>query len=527
MDFTQDGDSTRKIPVVPSILQRQFADIENRGEGTCSVIETGDASYHLGSLTLARWLQGGLGGQPHQPKSLILLSPSVLSRIVDLQLPHLVILDERQEPSEELSCLARATVALATTPRRAIDHVRRGNLQLTDVVQVLVMDLGIAGTTSDSSYGMQNFIQDVQFLAVKFPKRCTVEYLTVDLAALEPWNGTIFSRNRVLARSTWDRMPCPLHLWTTGAPSPQDVTDILFTLQGTSAEKLVVCATGDERDEVSIRLHEGVPPLSACTVSLQEIVSGAYVPRSGTTLATVTYGLNMEECISLLRRILSWPTEPISADCILPDTCREAILTSKETLLMNNETKKTPADLDVLAGKIQLLAGKTKADSNPEELDQLKKLIKKNVPFLLRGYFTAYLLRELLSNDTTKPRQNRGPKPQAAPQPKKERPPRAEKPQASATTEGQETEKPQRVIPEGAKTLYLNIGKMKRLYSKDLSQLLQTELGITREDIYGIRIYDKYSFITMSQENCEKAIEKLNGMDFKGRTASVSYSTKE
>ena len=55
-------------------------------------------------------------------------------------------------------------------------------------------------------------------------------------------------------------------------------------------------------------------------------------------------------------------------------------------------------------------------------------------------------------------------------------------------------------LPEGARTLYLNIGKMKRLYAKELSQLLQTELGVTREEIFSIRIHDKYSFISMSEE---------------------------
>jgi hypothetical protein len=68
---------------------------------------------------------------------------------------------------------------------------------------------------------------------------------------------------------------------------------------------------------------------------------------------------------------------------------------------------------------------------------------------------------------------------------------------------------------------------MKRLYAKELSLLLQKELEITREDIFSLRIHDKYSFISMTEENCEKAIAKLNGMDIKGRTAAVSYSNKE
>jgi hypothetical protein len=68
---------------------------------------------------------------------------------------------------------------------------------------------------------------------------------------------------------------------------------------------------------------------------------------------------------------------------------------------------------------------------------------------------------------------------------------------------------------------------MRRLYAKELSQILQDNLGISREDIYSLRIHDKYSFITLSQENADKAIEKLNGMDIRGRTASITYSNKE
>lgn len=103
----------------------------------------------------------------------------------------------------------------------------------------------------------------------------------------------------------------------------------------------------------------------------------------------------------------------------------------------------------------------------------------------------------------------------------------AERRQEKAAEGGQEApQKTERALPEGAKTLYLNVGKMKHLYAKNLSILLQKELGITRDDIYSLRVHDKYSFITMSEENCDKAIEKINGMDINGRTAQINYSTK-
>ncbi|MCH3907084.1 MAG: DbpA RNA binding domain-containing protein [Sphaerochaeta sp.] len=187
---------------------------------------------------------------------------------------------------------------------------------------------------------------------------------------------------------------------------------------------------------------------------------------------------------------------------------------------MDNEKNKADQDQAAIA-KIQILVGKTKADPNPEELEHLKKLIKKNVPFTLRSYFMAYLFRELQQGgqrSQAPARRNPAPRPQA---------PRPAKEATEGTTPEQKPERVEKPLPEGAKTLYLNIGKMKRLYAKELSQIFQDQLGITKDDIYAIRIHDKYSFVSLSGENCEKAIAKMNGMDIKGRTVAVSYSNKE
>lgn len=185
---------------------------------------------------------------------------------------------------------------------------------------------------------------------------------------------------------------------------------------------------------------------------------------------------------------------------------------------MDKHNKSKPHE-DLVIGTIQVLSGKTKADPNPDELESLKKLIKKNVPFMLRGYFTAYLLREILQANTprrqTRSTTVRAPKSEKESEPKKEV--AVEAPKA----------REERPLPEGARTLYLNIGKMKRLYTKELSQILQDELSIERDEIYSIRIHDKYSFISMSEPNCEKAIATLNGKEIKGRTASITYSNKE
>jgi hypothetical protein len=68
---------------------------------------------------------------------------------------------------------------------------------------------------------------------------------------------------------------------------------------------------------------------------------------------------------------------------------------------------------------------------------------------------------------------------------------------------------------------------MRRLYAKELSQIFQDQLGIKKEELYSIRVHDKYSFITLPEAYAEKAIEKMNGLDIRGRTATISYSNKE
>ena len=190
------------------------------------------------------------------------------------------------------------------------------------------------------------------------------------------------------------------------------------------------------------------------------------------------------------------------------------------------ENEKKGFDEEALKQKISEVMGAINSCTDPDELEAIKKIVKQNVPFTRRGYFSAMVLKMLLEKPQRreKPqRENRAERFEKKVVEKRntESPsPRAQEPQENSQP------KSEKVIPEGAKTLYMNVGKMKHLYAKNLSILLQKELGITREDIYSLRVHDKYSFITMSEENCNKAIEKINGMDINGRVAQINFSTK-
>ena len=190
------------------------------------------------------------------------------------------------------------------------------------------------------------------------------------------------------------------------------------------------------------------------------------------------------------------------------------------------ENEKKGFDEEALKQKISEVMEAINSCADPDELESIKKIVKQNVPFTRRGYFAAAVLKMLMEKPQRKERTQKENKSERFEKKSVEK--KTPSPSPAPIAENKEEKQPtrERVIPEGAKTLYLNVGKMKHLYAKNLSILLQKELGITRDDIYSLRVHDKYSFITMSEENCNKAIEKINGMDINGRVAQINFSTK-
>ena len=61
----------------------------------------------------------------------------------------------------------------------------------------------------------------------------------------------------------------------------------------------------------------------------------------------------------------------------------------KETNVLSEEER--------LSAKIEEILAKINSDPNPEELEALKKIIKKKVPFTRRSYFAAMLLKMVTS----------------------------------------------------------------------------------------------------------------------------------
>jgi superfamily II DNA/RNA helicase len=132
---------------------------------------------------------------------------------------------------------------------------------------------------------------------------------------------------------------------------------------------------------------------------------------------------------------------------------------------------------------IQTLVKRIKETENPEILNHYRKQFRKHVPLHLRGYISAVLFRDFMGD---------------------------------AEVSSQKT-----------KTMFVSIGKNRRVYPKDLAKLFSDALGIDAQNIVNIKVLDSYSFVDIPEGFADRAIELLNDSEFHGRAITVSHAKKK
>lgn len=127
-----------------------------------------------------------------------------------------------------------------------------------------------------------------------------------------------------------------------------------------------------------------------------------------------------------------------------------------------------------------------KSGSDLEMMLLYKKILKKNVPLHMRSYFSAYLLKEF-----------------------------------SGKTKKRNTKK------AGEKSLFINIGKNRRVYPSDLIQLISKSANIEKSNIGNIKILDNYSFVNISETIADQVVTSLDNTEYRGRTLTVNFAKKD
>ncbi|MDC7127055.1 MAG: DbpA RNA binding domain-containing protein [Spirochaetales bacterium] len=185
-------------------------------------------------------------------------------------------------------------------------------------------------------------------------------------------------------------------------------------------------------------------------------------------------------------------TDNFRSVSFLESMAKRPVLISMEDQLQENfkmnsiDEKINP---EAVENSIKEFIESIESNESPEVLDTYKKLFKKYTPISRRGYLSAYLLKEACKGSAPRRRQRM--------------------PQDPDKT-----------------TLFISIGKNRKVYPKDLARLFQSRLDLEQSDIGTIKIKDSYSFLDISKSHADRAIEMLNGEEYKGRKLTVNHAKK-
>jgi hypothetical protein len=201
---------------------------------------------------------------------------------------------------------------------------------------------------------------------------------------------------------------------------------------------------------------------------------------------------------------------------------------NRRTAVAGNQN--STSDMDQFSTFLQEAVQRIRTEEDPFVLNQYKKLFKKNVPFSLRTYVAAYLAKTAAesakksSGFTNKKNRTKDKVQNKSGDVRKKEP----KHQAE-TADSDKKAAPRRAeIDEAlASTIFISVGRNRRVFPRDLVGLISQTAGIDRDRIGEIRVLDNYSFVQLFSEDAETVIEKLNGLEYRGRNLSVSYSRKK
>lgn len=158
---------------------------------------------------------------------------------------------------------------------------------------------------------------------------------------------------------------------------------------------------------------------------------------------------------------------------------------------MNKPNYPARLDEDSLRASLQDILQKIHVEGNFDELDAFRKVFKKTVPLFMRSYVAAYLLR------------------------------------AGGTTGGRAPLGPRKRPTGPMSTLFISIGKNRKVFPRDLVLMLSTTGQLDKGDVGDIKILDNYSFVEVSEAMATSAIQKLDGSTFRGKKLVVNFAKKK
>ena len=201
----------------------------------------------------------------------------------------------------------------------------------------------------------------------------------------------------------------------------------------------------------------------------------------------------------------------------------------------NNYNRGFEIDEEKAAEFLQNAVEKITTEEDIDTLLDLVKMFKRYVPLTRRKYVIAYMLKESLKHfhsfgrGTRNARNSFGHNGREYKNNYKNEYKNDFAKTAEAAPETEEHPRHPRVEidPDKATSIFISIGKNRRVYPRDLVGLIVAVGGIDRERIGDIKVLANYSFVQLYTEDCQTAIDKLNGYDYRGRKLAVSFSRQK
>jgi ATP-dependent RNA helicase DeaD len=382
------------------------------------------------------------------------------------------------------------------TPNRVIDHIRRGNVDFSSL-QVAVADR--SGELEHPGY-----VEDVLFIRSKFPPK--VQTLLIAPRLDEEMQPLVAQLKRpvVIPQSSWkEGISEPEHRFIEVDPRGKEAALERLVL-ATSAEGLLIqCREPAEVRRITklLRGHQ------VTTLVLLDDLSPAQANKASQGFSVGAASVLVSTFSAARKRGLKWVSRVINVD-LPPDAesyrPRSFVLEQVTTLgsgsdhqrlqemvQVDVQKKELPPQEDVLEGSIRQILDRIRDKEDPEELEEYRRVLRRRVPLRLRGYFMAYLFKNM------------------------------------GGLSSQKAPRPRRQQEQSFSKLFVSIGRNRRVFPKDLVELFVSHLGLDRSQVREVKVLESYSFIEVDSSVAEKAIAKLSGTELKGRKLTVNHARKK
>lgn len=442
--------------------------------------------------------------------------------------PTVTCLGDLDDARKEQRRLEKTPDIVVGTTERVIDHIRLGNVPF-DGVRALIID-------QPEEDGREDFDKDVQFILAKISQnRQTVllcPHMAKDHNVLLPFlKRPVFLSAADLPGNREERTP-GFCWYETTAQGREDALKLLLTMRGVTMA-LVICDVARVGEKLAAGI--GSPGLPAGSLSgetgtmtgpklLAEMQKRNLrifcVPERvlhGADLTGIShvifFDLPEEGSDESLRKLLRESLKGKETIFLVSKSQMRKFTTLQESTGVTMQKDELPSDDEMLHRLIDGIMEKL-STVDPAELAAIRALYRRKVPWYRRSWFTACLLASQAAPAASKAPSRgapRGARPEGAP--------RGVRQDSSPRGGGRQK-------TAGFTRLFVNAGRNRRLWPKDFIALFTETLGVGKEDLGDIKVFDKYSFVEIVDGKAAAAIEKLNGTDFKGKPLAIDYAKK-